>query len=338
MTRHDDDSTESHPLSTHLDNRGQARMVDVGEKSVTARRAVASARVTMAPSTLAALREQRTPKGDVLATARIAGIQAAKRTPELIPLCHAIALTKVKVDFALDDHGVSIEAVAEARDRTGVEMEALTAATVSALTLYDMLKGVDRAMTITDVRLEEKAGGKTGHWLRPEPAVTSAPAAPTAHADPKKTTAEPVPVDPAHFVLTSEPIDADVIRQRVAHPRAGAVCMFYGTVRDRNDGLAVTKLEYEAYDRMVCAEMRRCAEEIQREFPGVRLAATHRVGTLAVGDDAILCAASAPHRAEAFEAARRLIDEIKARAPIWKREHGPDGPYWVRWEDARVPR
>jgi cyclic pyranopterin phosphate synthase len=163
--------TEKHPdepseLSTHLSPAGEARMVDVGAKAVTERRAVAGAFVAMAPETVAKLRAGLTPKGDVLATARIAGIMAAKRTPELIPLCHAIALTRVVVDLAVEDAGVRIEAHAEARDRTGVEMEALCAATVAALTLYDMLKGIDRGMVIERVALLEKAGGRSGHWTR----------------------------------------------------------------------------------------------------------------------------------------------------------------------------
>lgn len=111
--------------------------------------------------------------------------------------------------------------------------------------------------------------------------------------------------------------------------------MFVGAVRDEADGRAVTMLEYEAYPSMARSEMRAIAEEIAREIPGVRLAVTHRVGALRVGDLAIVCAASAPHRGEAFRACRALIDRIKERVPIWKREHGPDGPYWVGWQDAR---
>ena len=153
------------PLSTHLNARGEAMMVDVGAKPVTARHAIAHAHVTMTAATVARLRAGDTPKGDVLATARIAGIQAAKRTPDLIPLCHAIALTRVTIDLVVVDDGVDIVARAEARDRTGVEMEAMTAASVAALTLYDMLKGIDRAM-ILRVALDEKAGGKTGTWRR----------------------------------------------------------------------------------------------------------------------------------------------------------------------------
>jgi cyclic pyranopterin phosphate synthase len=155
------------PLSTHVGVRGEAHMVDVAGKQVTSRRAVARARVTMAAATLARLRAGDVAKGDVLATARIAGIQAAKRTADLIPLCHSIALTRVTIELSLDAHedAVAIEATAEALDRTGVEMEALTGASVAALTVYDMLKSVDRGMRIT-VELAEKAGGKTGTWLR----------------------------------------------------------------------------------------------------------------------------------------------------------------------------
>ena len=152
---------------THLDEQGRARMVDVGEKDVTDREAVATAVVHMQPETLALLRDGRAPKGDVLAAARIAGIQGAKRTPELIPLCHHVALSGVEVAFEyIGTDRVRVEARARARDRTGVEMEALTAASVAALTLYDMLKAVDRGMCIESVRLEEKTGGRSGHWVR----------------------------------------------------------------------------------------------------------------------------------------------------------------------------
>lgn len=121
----------------------------------------------------------------------------------------------------------------------------------------------------------------------------------------------------------------------VSHAGAGGIATFIGAVRDVNEGRAVTRLEYEAYGTMAEAELARILEELAREIPGVRVAATHRVGSLKVGDVAVACAASAPHRGEAFRACRELIDRIKARLPIWKREHGPDGPYWVGWEDAR---
>ena len=152
---------------THLTTDGHAHMVDVGAKDVTARLAVARARVRMSKETFARLSAGETPKGDVLATVRIAGIQAAKRTSELIPLCHGIALTRVEVTIALKDGVVVIDASAEARDRTGVEMEAMVAASTAALTLYDMLKAIDRGMSF-DVCLLRKTGGKTGTWTRPE--------------------------------------------------------------------------------------------------------------------------------------------------------------------------
>lgn len=159
--------SEALPL-THLDAKGQARMVDVGGKDVTARKAVARARVRMAKATSDRLASGDTPKGDVLATARIAAIQAAKRTSELIPLCHAIALTKVTVEIALARGEALVTATAEARDRTGVEMEALVAASTAALTLYDMLKAIDRGITF-EVGLLAKEGGKTGTWTAEAP-------------------------------------------------------------------------------------------------------------------------------------------------------------------------
>ncbi len=152
---------------THLDAAGQARMVDVSGKDVTARSARASGRVLLPAAAVAALREGRMPKGDALAVARIAGIQGAKRTPDLIPLCHPIGLHSVTVDLDVHDDGVLIVAVTRTADRTGVEMEALTAVTVAALALIDMVKAVDPAAMITDVRVEEKTGGKTGRWVRP---------------------------------------------------------------------------------------------------------------------------------------------------------------------------
>lgn len=135
--------------------------------------------------------------------------------------------------------------------------------------------------------------------------------------------------------IRTEPIGLDECVRDVSHPGAGAVVTFLGVVRAENDGHAVTLLEYEAYGTMAELELARIEVEIASELPGVRVSAVHRVGALSVGDVAVACAASAPHRGEAFEACRRLIDEIKARLPIWKREHGPDGPYWVGWKDAR---
>jgi cyclic pyranopterin phosphate synthase len=152
---------------SHLDESGQARMVDVSGKDVTARTATASGRVLLSAAAVAALRAGRMPKGDALAVARIAGIQGAKRTPDLIPLCHPIGLHSVTVDLEVRDDGVRIVAGARTADRTGVEMEALTAVTVAALALIDMVKAVDPAAVISDVRVEEKSGGKTGRWTRP---------------------------------------------------------------------------------------------------------------------------------------------------------------------------
>ena len=153
---------------SHLDARGQARMVDVGDKPVTRRVAVARARVLMLPATLQVLLSGTAPKGDVLAAARIAAIQAAKKTPELIPLCHAVALVGVDIEFEPDVAGNALEIVArvQALDRTGVEMEALTAVAVAALTVYDMLKAIDRGMRIDAIAVHEKSGGKSGHFVR----------------------------------------------------------------------------------------------------------------------------------------------------------------------------
>ncbi|HZL05838.1 MAG TPA: cyclic pyranopterin monophosphate synthase MoaC [Coriobacteriia bacterium] len=151
---------------THLDEHGAARMVDIAAKPVTHRRAVASARVLMEGSTLELIAGGKVPKGDVFAVARVAGIMAAKRTSELIPMCHPLALTHVSVDFELEYSAVKITATAETDGKTGIEMEALTAAAVAGLTIYDMCKAVDRAMVVTDVLLVEKAGGASGHYLR----------------------------------------------------------------------------------------------------------------------------------------------------------------------------
>ncbi|MBM3694692.1 MAG: cyclic pyranopterin monophosphate synthase MoaC [Actinobacteria bacterium] len=169
--------SDDSPL-THLDERGAARMVDIGSKPVSRRRAVATAFVTMRPETLALITSGEAPKGDVFATARIAGITAAKRTSDLIPLCHPLPLTKVAVELEPcfgGDHspgraGVAITATVETHGKTGVEMEALTAASVAALTIYDMCKAAERGMVITDVSLTLKEGGKSGRWVRTEAA------------------------------------------------------------------------------------------------------------------------------------------------------------------------
>jgi len=152
---------------THTDDSGHARMVDVSAKDVTAREARASGRVLLSADAISALRDGQVPKGDALAVARIAGIQAAKRTPDLVPLCHPIAIHAVTVDLQVAEGAVEISATVRTADRTGVEMEALTSVTVAALALIDMVKAIDPAAVISDVRVEEKAGGKTGAWRRP---------------------------------------------------------------------------------------------------------------------------------------------------------------------------
>jgi len=140
---------------------------------------------------------------------------------------------------------------------------------------------------------------------------------------------------PRRVDVRTEPLSVDAAIALVARAGSGAIAVFLGTVRDVNDGHAVTRLEYEAYASMASAEMDRIREEIETEIPDVRVAALHRVGSLAVGEVSVICVASAPHRGEAFRACQLMIDRLKARVPIWKREHGPDGPYWVGWEDAR---
>ncbi len=152
---------------THTDESGHARMVDVSAKDVTVREARASGRVLLSADAIAALRAGQVPKGDALAVARIAGIQAAKRTPDLVPVCHPIAIHAVTVDLQVGDGAVEIAATVRTADRTGVEMEALTSVTVAALALIDMVKAIDPAAVITDVRVDEKTGGKTGPWRRP---------------------------------------------------------------------------------------------------------------------------------------------------------------------------
>ncbi len=151
---------------THLDESGAARMVDVTAKDVTARTATASGRVDLSPAVVALLRGEGVPKGDALAVARIAGIMGAKRTPDLVPLCHPVALSGVHLDLTVDDAGVAVTATARTADRTGVEMEALTAVTVACLTLVDMCKAVDKRAVISGVRVEAKSGGKSGAWTR----------------------------------------------------------------------------------------------------------------------------------------------------------------------------
>ena len=151
---------------THLDARGAARMVDVSAKDVTVRTATAAGRFVTTADVIALLRRDGLPKGDALAVARIAGLAAAKRTPDLVPLCHPVALHGVTVDLELGEHWVDITVTTRTADRTGVEMEAMTSVVVTGLALYDMVKAVDRAAVLTDVRLVAKAGGRSGEWLR----------------------------------------------------------------------------------------------------------------------------------------------------------------------------
>jgi len=151
---------------THVDEHGAARMVDVGDKPVTTRTASATGRVLVSPSVVELLRGEGVPKGDALAVARIAGIMGAKQTPTLVPLCHPLAISGVTVDLEVTDESVDITATVRTTDRTGVEMEALTAVSVAALTVVDMVKAVDKAATITDIRVESKSGGRSGEWQR----------------------------------------------------------------------------------------------------------------------------------------------------------------------------
>ena len=151
---------------THLNSAGQAHMVDVTGREITVRIADTSAQVNLSAAVVALLRDGATPKGDVLATARIAGIMAAKKTSELIPLCHPIAINTISIDLAITDSGVAIKARVITSDRTGVEMEALTAVSVAGLTIIDMVKALDPAATITDIRIDSKSGGKNGDWKR----------------------------------------------------------------------------------------------------------------------------------------------------------------------------
>ena len=151
---------------SHVDDEGRIRMVDTSSKSATTRRAVASARVLMSGETVRALREHRTPKGDPLEAARLAGIMAAKRTADLIPLCHSLPLTHVEIKASIEDYGVHLESSASTNAQTGVEMEALVAASIAALTIYDMCKAIDKGIIISDVRLESKTGGKSGDYNR----------------------------------------------------------------------------------------------------------------------------------------------------------------------------
>jgi cyclic pyranopterin phosphate synthase len=158
--------SSAHQHLTHIDEAGAARMVDVSAKDVTTRTARATGRVLVAPRVVELLRGEGVPKGDALGVARVAGIMGAKRTPDLVPLCHPLSISGVTVDLEVTDDAVEITATVRTNDRTGVEMEALTAVTVAALTVVDMVKAVDKGAVVTDVRVEEKTGGKSGDWHR----------------------------------------------------------------------------------------------------------------------------------------------------------------------------
>jgi cyclic pyranopterin monophosphate synthase len=157
---------DTKPKLTHFDDSGRARMVDVGDKASTHRVAIATGRISMQPETASIIREGRAAKGDVLAVAQVAAIMAAKKTHDIVPMCHPLLLTKIEVNFNLDDTGVDITAQVETRGQTGVEMEALTAVSAAALTIYDMVKAVDRGMVIESIQLQHKSGGKSGEWER----------------------------------------------------------------------------------------------------------------------------------------------------------------------------
>jgi cyclic pyranopterin phosphate synthase len=159
--------SSAHQHLTHIDEAGAARMVDVSAKDVNTRTARATGRVLVAPRVVELLRGEGVPKGDALGVARVAGIMGAKRTPDLVPLCHPLSISGVTVDLEVADDAVEITATVRTNDRTGVEMEALTAVTVAALTVVDMVKAVDKGAVVTDVRVEEKTGGKSGDWHRP---------------------------------------------------------------------------------------------------------------------------------------------------------------------------
>jgi cyclic pyranopterin phosphate synthase len=160
------DKAQGPPRLTHIDETGAARMVDVSGKEVTARVAVATGRVLVSAEVVRLLQAGDVPKGDALGVARVAGIMAAKRTHDLVPLCHPLAISGITVDLTVSDESVDIRAVVLTSDRTGVEMEALTAVSVAALTVFDMVKSVDKSGVITDVRVESKSGGKSGEWVR----------------------------------------------------------------------------------------------------------------------------------------------------------------------------
>lgn len=222
---------------THINARGEAHMVDVGDKQTTRREARASGRIRMRPATLSLLAEGGLPKGDVLATARIAGIQAAKRTHELIPLCHLLALSKVTVDFELDEAAscVNVSALCRLSGQTGVEMEALTAVSVACLTLYDMCKAVDKTMEIGEIRLQAKSGGRSGDY-RHDAGSSSDGVDPTQPSAVQPNAVQPSAVQP---IVTGECQEGSV---GIA-PRAEAPCIHVKCLAELRERLGVSDLD-----------------------------------------------------------------------------------------------
>jgi len=220
----------------------------------------------------------------------------------------------VKVEIVAQPPGcLRITATAALSGRTGVEMEALTAAGVAALTIYDMCKAVDKGMVITDLQLDEKTGGRSGHYNR-NPTSASAD--------------QPNP----YCRLSDVPLSLQEVIDAVSgpgFPQQGGLTTFTGVVRDHNLGKQVTRIEYEAYPTLVLSTLAAIIESIERDIAGCRVAIVHRAGELAVGDAAVVIAASAPHRAEAFEACRRAIEDLKRDVPIWKKEISPSGEEWL---------
>ena len=315
----DKDLTSNEPseLSTHIGPRGDVRTVDVAEKAPTRRRAVATSRVRMKPETAARLARGDTPKGEVLATARIAGIMAAKRTPELVPMCHAIALTHVVI---ADRRRASPAARHDDRRGRGLRSNgrrdgSLVAATIAC------------AHDLRHVEGHRSRDGRRRAWRRWRRAA-DVPAIIRRHLNMRR--------GAAASGATSRLARAMVERlDRRLAPRPARSPPSSASFGARTTGARSSCWSTRRTARWPRPSSRASATSSRGRSPSVRVAATHRIGALRVGDVAVACAASAPHRDEAFLACRLLIDRIKARLPIWKREHGPDGPYWVGWEDAR---
>jgi cyclic pyranopterin phosphate synthase len=220
---------------THLDSDGRARMVDVGDKAVTSRTAVATGRIELLPHVIDLVRADDLPKADVLATARIAGISGAKKTSELIPLCHQIPLSSVKIDFTFAADSIEITATAKTTGQTGVEMEALTAVAVAGLTLHDMVKALDPGAILTDIQLRDKTGGKRGHWTRADREVAPARAAAAA---PTRAAAA-APAGAASAPSTPRPRTAAVVVASTGGAAGTVVVNQPGSPGGVKDGLAV---------------------------------------------------------------------------------------------------